>query len=130
MALSTQRFSLRLMDAAMLYAGFRWQQTDEPKREEAPDYLFGPVEGDDRIEGDLDKWSFSRSLSSWLDLTRARSGGSSRGGVIGPDHPKSKAVRSVTRAWSKTSSMPRLPRAAGSGVGTRYVRSRRFEYVV
>jgi hypothetical protein len=94
-ALSTQRFSLRLMDAVMLYAGFRWQQADETKREEAPDYLFGPVEGDDRIEGGLDKWSFSRSLSSWLDLTRARSGGSSRGGVIGPDHPKSKAVSSV-----------------------------------
>ena len=51
----------------MLYAGFRWQQTDEPKPEEAPDYLFEPVEGDDRIEGDLGKWSFSSSLSTWLD---------------------------------------------------------------
>jgi hypothetical protein len=56
------------MDAIMLYAGFRWQQTDEPKREETPDYLFGPVEGNDRVEGDLGKWSFSRSLATWLDM--------------------------------------------------------------
>jgi len=77
--LLTQRLSPRLMDAVMLYAGFRWQQTDEPKPEEAPDYLFGPVEGDDRIEGDLGKWSFSRSLSTWLDTHPS----AKRGAVVG-----------------------------------------------
>src|SRR5919107_266605 len=77
--LLTQRISPRLMDAVMLYTGFRWQQTDEPKPEEAPDYLFGPVEGDDRIEGDLGKWSFSRSLSTWLDTHPS----AKRGAVVG-----------------------------------------------
>jgi hypothetical protein len=65
--LLTQRLSPKFMDTVMLYAGFRWQHTDEPKPEKAPDYLFGPMEGNDRIEGDLRKWSFSRSLFTCLD---------------------------------------------------------------
>ena len=65
--LLTQRLSPSLMDAVMLYAGYRWQQTDEPKPEEAPDCLFGPVEDYDRVEGDLGGSSLSRSLSTWLD---------------------------------------------------------------
>ena len=80
--LLTQRLSPRLMDAVMLYAGFRWQQTDEPKPEEAPDYLFEPVEGDDRIEGDLGKWSFSRSLSTWLDTHPRTKRGAILGGTL------------------------------------------------
>jgi NAD(P)-dependent dehydrogenase (short-subunit alcohol dehydrogenase family) len=63
----TQRLSPRLMDALMLRAGFDSQRTDEPKPEDAPDGLFGPVEGYDRTEGDFDAESLSRSLSTWLD---------------------------------------------------------------
>ena len=77
--LLTQRLSPRLMDAFMLPAGFRWQQTDEPKPEEAPDYLFEPVQDDDRIEGNFGKWSFSRSLSTWLDTHPA----TKRGAAVG-----------------------------------------------
>jgi NAD(P)-dependent dehydrogenase (short-subunit alcohol dehydrogenase family) len=77
--LLTQRLSPRLMDAFMLHAGFRWQQTDEPKPEEAPDYLFEPVQDDDRIEGNFGKWSFSRSLSTWLDTHPA----AKRGAAVG-----------------------------------------------
>jgi NAD(P)-dependent dehydrogenase (short-subunit alcohol dehydrogenase family) len=80
--LLTQRLSPRLMDAIMLYVGFRWQQTDELKREEAPDYLFEPVEGNDRIEGDLGKWSFSRSLSTWLDIHPRTKRGAILGGTL------------------------------------------------
>ena len=51
--LLNQRLSPRLMDAHMGSLGYRWQQTDEPKPEDAPDYLFGPVD-DRRIEVALD----------------------------------------------------------------------------
>jgi NAD(P)-dependent dehydrogenase (short-subunit alcohol dehydrogenase family) len=80
--LLTQRLSPRLMDAIMLYVGFRWQKTDELKREEAPDYLFGPVEGNDRVEGDLGKWSFSRSLSTWLEIHPRTKRGAVVGGAL------------------------------------------------
>ncbi len=73
--LLSQRLSPRLMDAFMGPMGYRWQQTDEPKPEGAPDYLFGPLESDDRIEGSLGKWSVSRSLSTWLDTHPAAKAG-------------------------------------------------------
>lgn len=62
-----QRLSVGLMDAIMARAGFRGQQTDEPRSEGAPDALFGSVEGQDRSEGDFSKGARSRSLSTWLD---------------------------------------------------------------
>ena len=40
-----------------------------------PAYLLGPVEGEDRVEGDLDKWSVSRSLSAWLGTHPAAKAG-------------------------------------------------------
>jgi hypothetical protein len=62
-----QRLSPRLMDAIMLPGGFESQQTGEPKSEDAPDGLFGPVEDQDRVEGDLGSQMLSRSLFTWLD---------------------------------------------------------------
>jgi len=62
-----QLLSPSLMDAIMARAGFKGQQTDEPRPEEAPDALFGPVEGQDRKEGDFSEGARSRSLSTWLD---------------------------------------------------------------
>lgn len=66
-----QRLSVGLMDAITARAGFRGQQTDEPRSEGAPDALFGPVEGQDRSEGDFSKGARSRSLSTWLDTRPA-----------------------------------------------------------
>ena len=63
----TQRLSPRLMDALMLRAGFDSQRTDTPKPEDAPDGLFGPIEGYDRARGDFGGQSLSRSLFTWLD---------------------------------------------------------------
>ena len=65
--LLNQRLSPRLMDAIMGPVGYRWQQREDPKPENAPDYLFEPLENDDRIEGSLGGWSVSSSLSTWLD---------------------------------------------------------------
>ena len=80
--LLTQRLSPRLMDAFMVYAGYRWQKTDEPKPEGAPDYLFGPVQDDDRVEGDLGRWALSRSLSTWLDTHPAAKRGLAVGAAL------------------------------------------------
>jgi hypothetical protein len=55
------------MDAIMGPMGYRWQQMEEPKPEDAPDYLYEPLEEDERIEGRLGRWAVSRSLSTWLD---------------------------------------------------------------
>src|SRR5215213_7177638 len=63
----TQRLSPRLMDALMLRGGFDSQRTDTPKPEDAPDGLFGPLEGYDKAEGDFGGESLSRSLITWLD---------------------------------------------------------------
>ena len=66
--LLTQRISPKLMDAILLRAGFKSQQTEDPKPQDAPDALFEPMEGQDRIEGDFDRQAFSRSYSTWLDM--------------------------------------------------------------
>lgn len=80
--LLNQRLSPRLMDAFMLLAGFRWQQTKEPKPESAPDYLYGPVEDQDRAEGALGGWAFKSSLSTWLDTHPAAKRGLLAGATL------------------------------------------------
>ncbi|HKH76933.1 MAG TPA: hypothetical protein VKA51_08265 [Rubrobacteraceae bacterium] len=61
-----QRLSPRMMDAFMLRAAFGTQQTDESKGPDAPNALFGPVEGHGKAQADLNK-TVSRSLQVWLD---------------------------------------------------------------
>jgi NAD(P)-dependent dehydrogenase (short-subunit alcohol dehydrogenase family) len=64
-----QRLSPQLMDTLLLQAGagFKLQQTSEPKSEEAPDNLFEPIAGFDRVEGDFSKQSRANSYSTWLE---------------------------------------------------------------
>ena len=40
-----------------------------------PDYLYEPMEEDERIEGSLGRWSVSSSLSTWLDTHPAAKAG-------------------------------------------------------
>jgi NAD(P)-dependent dehydrogenase (short-subunit alcohol dehydrogenase family) len=63
-----QRLSPRLMDVLMLRGGFESQMTDEPRPEDAPDGLFGPVEDQDRAEADFGGQTLSRSFATWLDI--------------------------------------------------------------
>jgi hypothetical protein len=49
----TQRLSPRLMDALLLRTAFEGQRTDQPKSDDAPSNLFGPIAGYDRVEGDF-----------------------------------------------------------------------------
>ncbi len=64
-----QRLSPQLMDTLLLQggAGFKLQETSEPKSEEAPDNLFEPISGFDRVEGDFSKQSRANSYSTWLE---------------------------------------------------------------
>ena len=61
-----QRLSPRLMDALMVRGAFGTQQTDEPKGPDAPNALFGPIEGHGKAQADPDK-TVPRSLQVWLD---------------------------------------------------------------
>lgn len=58
--LLAQRISPSLVDAYMARTAFKAQRTDEPKSAEAPDNLFEPIPGYDKIEGD-----FSDQARSW-----------------------------------------------------------------
>ena len=53
MMANMQRMSPRLMDAYLLSTGFTGQLTDRPKSEDAPDNLYAPLEGYDRVNGDF-----------------------------------------------------------------------------
>lgn len=58
--LLAQRISPALVDAYMRATAFNGQRTNEPKSESAPDNLFDPIPGYDKIEGD-----FSDQARSW-----------------------------------------------------------------
>jgi len=64
-----QQLSPQLMDTLLLQAGagFKLQKTSEPKSEDAPDNLFEPIAGFDRVEGDFSKQSRANSYSTWLE---------------------------------------------------------------
>jgi hypothetical protein len=64
-----ERLSPQLMDTLFLQAGagFKLQETSEPKSEDAPDNLFGPIAGFDLVEGDFSKQSRANSYSTWLE---------------------------------------------------------------
>jgi NAD(P)-dependent dehydrogenase (short-subunit alcohol dehydrogenase family) len=65
--LMTQRLSPRLMDAIVTRVGFRIQQTDEPRSADAPNNIFGPIQGYDRVEGDFTGQALKRSAYNWLE---------------------------------------------------------------
>ncbi|MBD2433757.1 MULTISPECIES: SDR family oxidoreductase [Fischerella] len=60
--LAAQRISPSLVDAYMVRTAFDGQRTNEPKSETAPDNLYEPIEGYDKIQGDFSdqsrSWSF------------------------------------------------------------------------
>jgi NAD(P)-dependent dehydrogenase (short-subunit alcohol dehydrogenase family) len=64
-----QRLSPQLMDTLLLQAGagFKLQETSEPKSEDAADNLFEPIAGFDQVEGDFSKQSRANSYSTWLE---------------------------------------------------------------
>jgi hypothetical protein len=77
-----QRLSPHLMDAIMVRGGFGSQMTEEPKPEDAPDGLFGPLEDQNRTDGDFDGQTLSSSLGTWLDTHPAIKRGALAGAVL------------------------------------------------
>ncbi|GAB1541270.1 SDR family oxidoreductase [Scytonema sp. NUACC21] len=62
-----QRLSPELVDYILLQIGFIGQRTNEPKSEDAPDNLYGPVPEYDRVKGDFDQLVIPTFLD-WLDM--------------------------------------------------------------
>jgi NAD(P)-dependent dehydrogenase (short-subunit alcohol dehydrogenase family) len=61
-----QRLSPELVDAILLLIAFQGQRTNEPKSEDAPDNVFEPIEGYNKIKGDFDELTIP-SVTDWFD---------------------------------------------------------------
>lgn len=61
-----QRISPQLVDNLLLVIGFAGQRTNEPKSEDAPNNVFEPIQGYDRVEGDFGNLTIP-SFTDWLD---------------------------------------------------------------
>ncbi len=61
-----QRLSPELVDTLLLLVGFQGQRTNEPKSEDAPNNVFEPIQGYDRVEGDFGELVIL-SITDWLD---------------------------------------------------------------
>jgi NAD(P)-dependent dehydrogenase (short-subunit alcohol dehydrogenase family) len=77
----TQRLSPALMDAFMLLMGFNGQKTSQPKPEDAPDNLFAPITGFDKVEGDFSQKT-QPSVSTWLETHPSAKWGAIALGVV------------------------------------------------
>jgi NAD(P)-dependent dehydrogenase (short-subunit alcohol dehydrogenase family) len=62
-----EQLAPHLMDKMLRHAGFAWQRTNERKSEHAPDNLFHPVEGDDRVSGDFTYQTMPKSIWTWWE---------------------------------------------------------------
>jgi NAD(P)-dependent dehydrogenase (short-subunit alcohol dehydrogenase family) len=65
--LALQRLSPRVVDALFLKTAFSLQRSNEPRAEDAPNNLWGPINRYDGVEGDLKEPTFSHSAVTWLD---------------------------------------------------------------
>lgn len=63
----TQRMAPALLDSILAKTGFEGQQTKEPKPQDAPDNLYAPIDGFNKIGGDFFEKARSKSASNWLE---------------------------------------------------------------
>ncbi|HEY9890931.1 MAG TPA: SDR family oxidoreductase [Candidatus Sericytochromatia bacterium] len=61
-----QRLSPELLDAILVLVGFQGQMTTEPKSEAAPNNVFEPIQGYDKVEGDFGNLAIP-SVTDWFD---------------------------------------------------------------
>lgn len=64
-----QRLSPALLDTILALVGFTGQRTNEPKSEDAPNNVFAPIEGYNKVEGDFKSWTIP-SFTEWLEKIR------------------------------------------------------------
>ncbi len=62
-------------------AGFSPQKTDEPRSEDDPDNLYGPIRGHDTVRDGFR--AFSRSLYNWLEMHPTVRRGAIAGSALG-----------------------------------------------
>lgn len=60
-----QRISPSLLDNLLVLIGFPGQRTNEPKFEDAPDNLYEPIQGYDKVEGDFNNLTIP-TVTDWL----------------------------------------------------------------
>lgn len=93
---ASQKLSPRMMDEILSRVGFEASQTDEPKEPGAPDALFEPIDGYDRVRGDFGDGALESSVYSSVAsrpwLRRAVKGAATS--VV-----TSAAIFAVKRAW-------------------------------
>jgi len=63
---ASQRASSRLTDALFTRVGFKAQETKEPKSADAPNDLYAPNTGDNRVQGDFSSRAKSKSVDTWF----------------------------------------------------------------
>lgn len=61
-----QRLSPALVDNILALVGFTGQRTNEPKSEDAPNNVFAPIEGYNKVEGDFRNWTIP-SFTEWIE---------------------------------------------------------------
>ncbi len=61
-----QRVSPSLVDALLLLISFQGQRTNEPKSEDAPNNVFAPIAGYDKVEGDFGNLTIP-SVTDWFE---------------------------------------------------------------
>jgi NAD(P)-dependent dehydrogenase (short-subunit alcohol dehydrogenase family) len=77
-----QRLSPRMLDAILATrAGFSPQKTEEPRSEDDPDNLYGPIRGHDTTRNGFR--AFSRSLYNWLEMHPVVRRGAAAGTALG-----------------------------------------------
>ena len=77
-----QRLSPRMLDAVLTTrAGFSPQKTKEPRSEDDPDNLYGPIPGHDTARNGFR--AFSRSLYNWLEMHPTVRRGAAAGTALG-----------------------------------------------
>jgi NAD(P)-dependent dehydrogenase (short-subunit alcohol dehydrogenase family) len=77
-----QRLSPRMLDAILATrAGFSPQKTEEPRSEDDPDNLYGPIRGHDTTRNGFR--AFSRSLYNWLEMHPVARRGAAAGTALG-----------------------------------------------
>jgi hypothetical protein len=80
--MTAQQVSPRLLDVLLRRFGFGVHYTDDPKTEEDPDNLFGPVQGLDTVEGSFGHRAHPTSLYNRLELHPALKRGAALGAAL------------------------------------------------
>src|SRR5215204_2468941 len=79
----SQALSPKLLDVLLRLRGFEVHYTREPKPEDAPDNLFGPIDAHNTVEGSFGDLAHPRSLYNWLELHPTVKRGAVAGMAIG-----------------------------------------------